>query len=165
MVRNQFQCHKNDSLPFFPTQGDDSSSFLSETCHEDPSVSPNFTPPNPQALKWWPPSFRPGRTGWEGSLLREGRHVAIRFTGIMDSLLCFSHCPGPLPPHGPFSTFPSFSCLAIPMMHLIHFYLYSPGVYFFIIVLSVFDINSILHYCLLSSSLHFISLVAKLASF
>ncbi|XP_072799932.1 1-phosphatidylinositol 4,5-bisphosphate phosphodiesterase beta-1 isoform X2 [Vicugna pacos] len=33
-------------------KGDGSSSFLSETCHEDPSVSPNFTPPNPQALKW-----------------------------------------------------------------------------------------------------------------
>uniref|UniRef100_A0A4W2CVB9 1-phosphatidylinositol 4,5-bisphosphate phosphodiesterase n=1 Tax=Bos indicus x Bos taurus TaxID=30522 RepID=A0A4W2CVB9_BOBOX len=32
-------------------KGDGSSSFLSETCHEDPSVSPNFTPPNPQALK------------------------------------------------------------------------------------------------------------------
>uniref|UniRef100_A0A4X1UKX8 1-phosphatidylinositol 4,5-bisphosphate phosphodiesterase n=1 Tax=Sus scrofa TaxID=9823 RepID=A0A4X1UKX8_PIG len=26
-------------------KGDGSSSFLSETCHEDPSVSPNFTPP------------------------------------------------------------------------------------------------------------------------
>uniref|UniRef100_A0A2K6Q254 Phosphoinositide phospholipase C n=1 Tax=Rhinopithecus roxellana TaxID=61622 RepID=A0A2K6Q254_RHIRO len=33
-------------------KGEGSSSFLSETCHEDPSVSPNFTPPNPQALKW-----------------------------------------------------------------------------------------------------------------
>ncbi|XP_045430758.1 1-phosphatidylinositol 4,5-bisphosphate phosphodiesterase beta-1 isoform X4 [Pipistrellus kuhlii] len=33
-------------------KGDGSSSFLSETCHEDPSVPPNFTPPNPQALKW-----------------------------------------------------------------------------------------------------------------
>uniref|UniRef100_A0A8C0LQP3 Phosphoinositide phospholipase C n=1 Tax=Canis lupus dingo TaxID=286419 RepID=A0A8C0LQP3_CANLU len=33
-------------------KGDGSSSFLSETCHEDPSVSPNITPPNPQALKW-----------------------------------------------------------------------------------------------------------------
>ncbi|XP_049725912.1 1-phosphatidylinositol 4,5-bisphosphate phosphodiesterase beta-1 isoform X3 [Elephas maximus indicus] len=33
-------------------KGDGSSSFLSETCHEDPSVSPKFTPPNPQALKW-----------------------------------------------------------------------------------------------------------------
>lgn len=76
--------------PFFFTQGDGSSSFLSESCHEDPSVSPNFTPPNPQALKWWPPSFRPGRTGWEGSLLREGWRVAIPWTGIMDLLLCSS---------------------------------------------------------------------------
>ncbi|XP_006894302.1 PREDICTED: 1-phosphatidylinositol 4,5-bisphosphate phosphodiesterase beta-1 isoform X2 [Elephantulus edwardii] len=32
-------------------KGDGSSSFLSETCHEDPSVSPNITPPSPQALK------------------------------------------------------------------------------------------------------------------
>ncbi|CAH6787813.1 Plcb1 [Phodopus roborovskii] len=33
-------------------KGEGSSSVLSETCHEDPSVSPNFTSPNPQALKW-----------------------------------------------------------------------------------------------------------------
>uniref|UniRef100_A0A8C9P901 1-phosphatidylinositol 4,5-bisphosphate phosphodiesterase n=1 Tax=Spermophilus dauricus TaxID=99837 RepID=A0A8C9P901_SPEDA len=33
-------------------KGEGSSSFLSETCHEDPSVSPKFTPPNPPALKW-----------------------------------------------------------------------------------------------------------------
>ncbi|KAL6037413.1 hypothetical protein STEG23_016246, partial [Scotinomys teguina] len=33
-------------------KGEGSSSVLSETCHEDPSVPPNFTPPNPQALKW-----------------------------------------------------------------------------------------------------------------
>ncbi|XP_055977076.1 1-phosphatidylinositol 4,5-bisphosphate phosphodiesterase beta-1 isoform X2 [Sorex fumeus] len=33
-------------------KGEGSSSFLSETCHEDPSVPPNITPPNPQALKW-----------------------------------------------------------------------------------------------------------------
>uniref|UniRef100_A0A8I5ZP96 Phosphoinositide phospholipase C n=1 Tax=Rattus norvegicus TaxID=10116 RepID=A0A8I5ZP96_RAT len=33
-------------------KGEGSSSVLSESCHEDPSVPPNFTPPNPQALKW-----------------------------------------------------------------------------------------------------------------
>uniref|UniRef100_A0A8C5YLX2 1-phosphatidylinositol 4,5-bisphosphate phosphodiesterase n=1 Tax=Marmota marmota marmota TaxID=9994 RepID=A0A8C5YLX2_MARMA len=33
-------------------KGEGSSSFLSETCHEDPSVSPKFTSPNPPALKW-----------------------------------------------------------------------------------------------------------------
>lgn len=43
--------------PFFSTQGEGPSSVLSEGCHEDPSVPPNFTPPNPQALKWWAPSF------------------------------------------------------------------------------------------------------------
>lgn len=32
-------------------KGEGSSSFLSETCHEDPSVPPNITPPNPPALK------------------------------------------------------------------------------------------------------------------
>lgn len=33
-------------------KGEGPSSVLSEGCHEDPSVPPNFTPPNPQALKW-----------------------------------------------------------------------------------------------------------------
>lgn len=73
---------------FFSTQGDGSSSFLSETCHEDPSVSPNFTPPNPQALKWWPVrpvSFRPGRTRREGALLRGGWRVAVRVSGAVRS--------------------------------------------------------------------------------
>lgn len=131
--------------PFFSTQGDGSSSFLSETCHEDPSVSPNFTPPNPQALKWWPVrpvSFRPGRTGWEGSLLREGWRVATRFTGIVDLLLCSSP---PLSLHS--HLFPAI--VRVGDASLIFTWYLSSGIYCFIIVLSPPDINSILPYFLL----------------
>lgn len=132
---------------FFSTQGDGSSSFLSETCHEDPSVSPNFTPPNPQALKWWPVrpvSFRPGRTRWEGALSREGWRVAVRVTGAVR---------GPAPLLRTLYTLTTF----LPWLGgccVSHLRLSSLGVYCFLTVLSSV-VNSLLPYCCLLSSFCF----------
>ena len=147
MTRKSVSVSQKWQPRFFSTQGDGSSSFLSETCHEDPSVSPNFTPPNPQALKWWPVrpvSFRPGRTRWEGAPLREGWRVAVRVTGTVRG-------PAPLLRALHSHHFPAWSggwCVS-------NLRLSSLGVYCFLTVLSSSVINSLLPYCCLLSSFCF----------